>query len=127
MAAALALGASAVQVGTALLRCPETATAPEWAAALNGLAPDATLTTRAYTGRLARAAPTAYLKAWSEPGAPSPAPYPDQLQLVTQWRRGTNEVDPANHWSGQSAALATDEPAGEVLTRMWREASTLIT
>ena len=127
MAAALALGASAVQVGTALLRCPETATSPAWAAALNGLAPDATVTTRAYTGRLARAAPTAYLKAWSEPDAPDPAPYPDQLQLVTEWRRGTNGVDPANHWAGQSAALATDEPAGEVLTRMWREASTLVT
>jgi nitronate monooxygenase len=127
VAAALALGASAVQVGTALLRCPETEASPEWAAALNGLAPDATMTTRAYSGRLARAAPTAYLKAWSEPGAPSPAPFPDQLQLVTQWRKGSNEVDPASHWAGQSAALATDKPAGEVLTSMWHDASALIT
>lgn len=135
-AAALTLGASAVQVGTALLRCPETGTPPEWATALNALAPDATMTTRAYTGRLARAAPTAYLKAWSEPEAPDPAPFPDQLRLVTQWRDGmtdttrdgvTNAVDPANHWAGQGAALATDEPAGDVVTRMWHDASALIT
>jgi nitronate monooxygenase len=115
VAAALALGASAVQVGTALLRCPETALDPEWAAALTGLAPDATVTTRAYTGRLARTAPTPYVKTWDQPGAPSPAPFPEQLEFTTQWRRGTNEVDPANHWAGQSAALATDKPAGDVL------------
>ncbi|MFD8923174.1 NAD(P)H-dependent flavin oxidoreductase [Streptomyces sp. NPDC055037] len=127
LAAALTLGADAVQVGTALLRCPETATPPEWSAALTGLAPDATVTTRAYTGRRARAASTPYVEAWSRPGAPSPAPFPEQLELTAQWRRGTNEVDPANHWAGQSAALATDEPAGDVLTRMWRDASNLIT
>ncbi|WP_328724301.1 nitronate monooxygenase [Streptomyces sp. NBC_00259] len=123
IAAALALGASAVQVGTALLRCPEAGTSPEWRASLNGLAPDATTTTRAYTGRLARAAPTAYLKAWSEPGAPAPAPFPDQLRLVNQWRRGdTSGMAPASHGVGQSAALATDKPAGQVVTEIWREA-----
>ncbi|MGW8952266.1 NAD(P)H-dependent flavin oxidoreductase [Streptomyces sp. NPDC055709] len=128
VAAALTLGASAVQVGTALLRCPEAGTSPEWRASLNGLAPDATMTTRAYTGRLARAAPTAYLTAWSEPGAPVPAPFPDQARLVNQWRRGdTSGMDPASHWAGQSAALATEKPAGQVVTEMWREARELLT
>jgi nitronate monooxygenase len=127
VAAALALGASAVQVGTALLRCPETGLSGEWSAVLRGLAPEATVTTRAYTGRLARAAPTPYLAAWTEPGAPRPALFPDQWRLVGQWRRGApNGVDPANHWAGQSAALATAEPAGEVVARMWREASELL-
>jgi nitronate monooxygenase len=127
VAAALALGASAVQVGTALLRCPETGISQQWSAALDGLAPEATVTTRAYTGRLARAAPTPYLRAWTEPDAPRPAPFPHQLRLVTQWRRGApNGLDLANHWAGQSAALATEEPAGEVINRMWREACTLL-
>jgi nitronate monooxygenase len=127
VAAALALGASAVQVGTALLRCPETGISAEWAASLDGLAPDATMTTRAYSGRLARAAPTTFLKAWNEPGAPRPAPFPCQLQLVSQWRRGIPDgLDRANHWAGQSAALSTEDPAGEVIARMWREASTLL-
>jgi nitronate monooxygenase len=128
VAAALALGASAVQVGTALLRCPETGISKDWSASLDGLAPEATVTTRAYTGRLARAAPTHYLAAWAAPGAPLPAPFPIQLQLVTQWRRGTpNGLDRANHWAGQNAALATEEPAGEVVARMWQDATALIT
>ncbi|UUN25272.1 nitronate monooxygenase family protein [Streptomyces sp. FIT100] len=127
VAAALSLGASAVQVGTALLRCPEAGTSPEWSAALNGLAPDATMTTRAYTGRLARAAPTPYLKAWTEPGAANPAPFPDQLSLVNEWRQGqASGVDRAAHWAGQSAALAAERPAGQVVADMWREACELL-
>ena len=127
LAAALTLGASAVQVGTALLRCPETSISKQWAARLHGLAPEATITTRAYTGRLARAAATPYLAAWTEPGAPRPAPFPEQMRLTGQWRQGPpNGVDRENHWAGQGAALATEEPAGQVVARMWRDASDLL-
>jgi hypothetical protein len=45
----------------------------------HGLARGAHVGVRAYSGRLARAASTSYLKAWNEPGAPRPAPFPDQL------------------------------------------------
>jgi nitronate monooxygenase len=127
VAAAVALGASAVQVGTALLRTPEAAIAPDWAASLDGLAPEVTVTTRAYTGRLARAAPTPYVTAWTAPDAPLPAPYPQQRALVARMRRGEpGGLDRSNHWAGQSAALARAEPAGEVVTRMWRESSALL-
>ena len=37
-----------------------------------------------------------------------------------------NGVDRENHWAGQGAALATDEPAGQVVARMWRDASNLL-
>jgi nitronate monooxygenase len=127
VAAALTLGAAAVQVGTALLRSPEAAIDPVWAASLAGLAPEHTVTTRAYSGRLGRAAPTPYVLAWQEPGAPRPAPYPQQRQLVARWRKGfPNGLDRANHWAGQAAALATAEPAGDIVTRMWREALNLL-
>lgn len=127
VAAAIALGASAVQVGTALLRSPETAISPEWAASLDGLAPEATVTTRAYTGRLARAAPTPYVTAWTALDAPAPAPYPQQRALVARMRRGEpGGLDRSNQWAGQSAALGTAEPAGEVVARMWREAEALL-
>ncbi len=127
-AAAIMLGASAVQVGTALLRTPEAGIDPAWSAALVDLAPEDTLTTRAYSGRLGRAAPTPYVTAWREPGAPLPAPYPGQRELVTRWRRGVPAgIDLVNHWAGQSAALATTDPAGEVVGRMWREARNLLT
>jgi nitronate monooxygenase len=127
VAAALSLGASAVQVGTALLRSPEAGITRDWSDALSGLAPEDTVTTRAYTGRLARAAPTPYLAAWTAPDAPRPAPYPDQLRLVTRSRNGNPRgLDRANHWAGQSAALATTDRAGEIVARMWRDAKGLL-
>ena len=127
VAAALTLGATAVQVGTALLRSPEAAIDPGWAASLAGLAPERTVTTRAYSGRLGRAAPTPYLLAWQEPGAPRPATYPQQRQLLGRWRKGSpNGIDRANQWAGQAAAMATAEPAGGIVTRMWRDALRLL-
>jgi nitronate monooxygenase len=85
------------------------------------------VTTRAYSGRLGRAAATPYLTAWQEPGAPPPAPYPIQRQLVGRWRRGTPEgPDPANNWAGQAAALATAGPAAGVIARMWHDARMLL-
>ena len=46
---------------------------------------------------------------------------------MNEWRRGdANGVDKVNHWAGQSAALATGEPAGVVVGRMWRDASALL-
>jgi nitronate monooxygenase len=127
VAAALALGASAVQIGTALLRSPEAGISPEWSAALDGAAPDATTMTRAYTGRLARTVSTPFLQSWEEPQAPRPAPFPDQMGLMARWRAGgVPGIDPANHFAGQSAALAAPEPAGGLIARLWRDASALL-
>src|SRR5215831_4810642 len=78
VAAALLLGASAVQVGTAFLACPETGLAPAWAAALAGARPEETLVTRAFSGRPGRSLATRYALAASAQGAPDPAPYPVQ-------------------------------------------------
>ena len=92
VAAALALGASAVHVGTALLRTPEAGIDPAWSASLEGLRPEQTVPTRAYSGRLGRAAPTAYVKAWADADAPRPARYPTQRQLVARWRAVTRRA-----------------------------------
>jgi len=127
VAAALTLGASAVQVGTALLRTPEAAIDAGWAAELDRLAPEDTVTTRAYTGRLARAVPTRYVRAWDGPEAPDPAPYPHQRRLVARYRAGEpGMLDRVNHWAGQAAARATTRPAAEVVAGMWREADAML-
>ncbi|NMO49707.1 nitronate monooxygenase [Actinoplanes sp. TBRC 11911] len=127
VAAALALGASAVQVGTALLRTPEAGISANWSAALAGAGPEAVTVTRAYTGRTARAVSTAFLREWQRPEAPRPARFPDQLGLVGRWRAGNAPgIEAENYFAGQSAALATTDPAAEVITRMWREASMIL-
>lgn len=129
VAAALALGASAVQVGTGLLRTPEAALNPAWAAALAATAPEATMVTRAFTGRPGRSLANAYAKAFAAAGAPSPAPYPVQRGLtrgMAMEAARAGEIDRMQAWAGQSAALASDRPAGEVAQSLWEGARALL-
>lgn len=122
VAAALILGASAVQVGTAFLRSPEAGVAAAWSEQLAAAAPETSVLTRAYSGRPGRALPTDYVRAWAADDAPAPARYPVQRALVGQWRRGqpTGEgVDRTNHWAGQAARLAVAESASVITRELW--------
>jgi len=129
VAAALTLGASAVQIGTALLRAPEAQLSPAWADALAEREPEDTMLTRAFSGRLGRALATDYVRAAAAPDSPPPAPYPVQRGLTTPMREAAaraNDVERMQAWAGQGAALARAEPAGDIVTRLWHEAQALL-
>ena len=86
VAAALTLGASAAQIGTGFLRCPEAQIAPAWADAIGRTLPEETTVSRVFSGRAGRSIATAYVRAATAPEAPRPAPYPVQRGLTTAMR-----------------------------------------
>jgi len=129
VAAALILGASAVQIGTGLLRAPEAGISPAWADAIGAARPEGTVPTRAFSGRLARAIRTPYVEAAAGPDAPPPAPYPIQRALTGPMRnRAAREdrIDAMQAWAGQSAGLSRATPAGDLVTDLWDGARRLI-
>lgn len=129
VAAALLLGASAAQIGTGFLRCPEAKTHPAWAAALAATLPEDTAVSRAFSGRAGRSIATDYVRAATGPNAPPPAPYPVQRGLTAAMREAAGkaaDVQRMQVWAGQSAALARAEPAAAVISRIWRDATALL-
>ena len=129
VAAALALGASAAQIGTGFLRSPEAKTHPAWADALARTPPEGTAVSRVFSGRAGRSLFTDYVRAATAPDAPPPAPYPVQRGLTTAMRAAGVKAGDAQRmqlWSGQSAALASALPAGAIVERVWAEAQALI-
>ncbi len=128
-AAALMLGASAVQVGTAFLRTPECAIDPAWSAALSEAEPEDTWPTRAFSGRLGRGLATPYVRAAAAVDSPPPQPYPVQRGLTAPMRAQANRehrIDAMQAWAGQSAWMAPARPAAEVLHTLWRDARALL-
>jgi nitronate monooxygenase len=129
VAAALALGASAAQIGTAFLRAPEAKIAPAWADALAATAPEDTMVSRAFSGRAGRSIATDYTRAATAAGAPEPAPYPVQRALTGAMRGAAlraGDVQRMQAWAGQSAALAKAEPAAEIVRRVWQGAQAIL-
>jgi nitronate monooxygenase len=120
IATMLAAGATAAQLGTAFLLCPEAGTATPYRRALSS--PGTTQVTRAFTGRRARAIVNAFMRA--HPDAPSA--YPQIHHLTAPLRaaaREANDADGINLWAGEAFPGARELPAGELVVRLAAEAA----
>lgn len=112
IAAALTLGADAVQLGTAFMACPESSIDERWRAALAGARDVASLLTESATGRMARLVPGDAVDALIALG--DRAPYPLQAALL----RETGTVP----WlTGQASGRARAMPAGELVATLAAE------
>jgi nitronate monooxygenase len=124
VAAVLAAGAAAAQLGTAFLRCPEAGTADVLRTAAAGSTP--TAMTRAFTGRLARGIRNRFL---DEHSAAAPAAYPAVHHLTSPLRaagRAAGDADLVNLWAGQAHELGREQPAGELVRELAADARTAL-
>ena len=116
IAAALAAGADAVQLGTAFMLCPEAATSEVHRRALATPAP--TTLTRAFTGRRARG----IVNAWTDlVGGAAPSAYPEIHHLTAALRahgRRAGDPDLINMWAGADHHLARALPAAQIVAEL---------
>jgi nitronate monooxygenase len=125
MAAALCLGASAVQVGTAFLRAPESTAAPVHRDALRMLRDDGTVVTNVLTGRPARGVVNRIMRELG-PLAPDVLPFPLAAGPLAPLRAATEPAGLGDFqplWSGQAGALAREVPAEEIARTMLAQAA----
>ncbi|MCP2636358.1 nitronate monooxygenase [Microbacterium sp. HD4P20] len=119
VAAAFALGASGVQVGTAFLRTRQSAATEPHRRAIAAAGDIDTVLTRAMSGRLARGIPNRAMRTIETAGVI--APFPAQNWLTGGFRaeagrRGDGDL--VSLWAGQASALATWEDATEVFAEL---------
>ncbi|QMU78613.1 nitronate monooxygenase [Streptacidiphilus sp. PB12-B1b] len=115
IAAVLAAGACAAQLGTAFLACPESGAHPLHKQALTDPGFPGTVLTRAFSGRPARGLANRFI---AEHGAHAPAAYPQVHHLTSGLRRAAARAgDPQGMalWAGQGHRLARPLPAAELV------------
>ncbi|MCI1019098.1 DUF561 domain-containing protein [Microbacterium sp. C5A9] len=119
VAAAFALGASGVQIGTAFLATVESAATDAHRAAIRSTAADGTVLTRAMSGRLARGARNRAVRAIEASG--TIAPFPMQNWLTGRFRAAASEQNLGelqSLWMGQGAPLVAHGTAAETFAEM---------
>ena len=118
VAAAMALGAAGVQIGTAWLLCPEATVNQVYRAALKGAGARHTAVTNVFTGRPARAIMNRLVRELGPMSAAAPG-FPLALSAVAALRakaEARGSIDFSSFWCGQNATGCRELPAGE-LTR----------
>ena len=123
IAAALRLGASAVQMGTAFLVTDECGVAESYKDAVLSARDDSTRVTRAFSGRPARGIVNRAMTELERDGV-AILPYPYQNSLTRAMRNAAAQQDRTEFlslWAGQGAALARRMSAAELVATLVRE------
>jgi nitronate monooxygenase len=128
IAAALLLGASAVQIGTAYLLCPEALTSPVHRRALAGGPVDDTVLTNVFTGRPARGRRNRLIDELGPMSSDAPA-FPTASAAVAPLRAaaekgGSGDFSPL--WSGQAGVMTSDIPAEDLTRELMTSARRLL-
>ncbi|VTT98845.1 2-nitropropane dioxygenase : 2-nitropropane dioxygenase-like enzyme OS=Singulisphaera acidiphila (strain ATCC BAA-1392 / DSM 18658 / VKM B-2454 / MOB10) GN=Sinac_7401 PE=4 SV=1: NMO [Gemmataceae bacterium] len=124
IAAALALGADAAQLGTAFVACPESSADAGYRGALLGPPAEHTVMTAAISGRPARCLANRYtaLGEGLEPGAIPDYPIAyDAGKALHAAAKARGEFGYGAQWAGQGAPLARSLPAAELVARLKEE------
>lgn len=120
--AALALGASAIQMGTAFLAAQEAGTSSAYREALLKAREDQTTVTRAFSGRMARGIRNEFIEKWNASGL-THLSYPWQNAMTQPMRRAAAAARQSgllSLWAGQGVGLIREATAAELISR-WRE------
>jgi nitronate monooxygenase len=125
IAAALALGADAVQLGTVFLTCDEAGIPDVYKAAITAAGGDETRLTRAFSGRPARGIVNRFMTEIERPDtADAILPFPLQNSLTRPLRAAAakaGRADMLSLWAGQGARLARRQSAAALVARLAEE------
>ena len=124
IAAAFALGAAGVQIGTAYLRCPESKVIAPARVALAQAADDSTVITNVMTGRPARGVPNRLMREVGPISSDAPA-FPHTATSLVPLKAAAEKLgklDFTNLWAGQAVRMGREIPAAE-LTRALAESA----
>ncbi|PWC33608.1 nitronate monooxygenase [Azospirillum sp. TSO35-2] len=124
IAAALALGAAAVQMGTVFLTCDEAGVPDAHKDAILAAREDQTRLTRAFSGRPARGIVNRFMATVEDPRAPDAVlPFPMQNTLTRPLRTAAGKAGRAEFlslWAGQGLGLARRRPAAGLVADLLR-------
>ncbi len=127
VAAALSLGAAAVQVGTAYLLCPEAKTTPLHRAAIKSSAAQHTALTNLFSGRPARAIMNKLMQELGPMNAKAP-PFPLARAAITPLRAAAEQTgcsDFSPMWCGQNVSGCQEISAFELTQQLCKGVKTL--
>ncbi len=128
--AALALGAKAVQMGTAFLTCDEAGVPEVYKEAILNAREDQTRVTRAFSGRPARGIVNRFMtEVEGEGAAETILPFPLQNVLTRPLRTAAAQqgrTEFLSLWAGQGVRLARRQATGELVARLRAEVQSVL-